>query len=397
MRISSSTVNRYINLNLMKQQVEIAELQNQIGSGKKLEKPSDDPVNASRRVDLSKALSQIEQYQRNASIAETRLVNEERHLVSSENALLRIRELALISNNAATSPTVYPAIITELEHLREELLAQANAKDADGNFVFSGTKTSTQPFNPGSPDIYLGDDQERLVQINQNHRLASGHSGKEVFMRIPDSSYSHTLSASSSNTGDASGLLSTDGTATIPDTSQFEIRFTATDTYDIVNLGSGGIEVSGAALPESGTISFNGLQIQFTGTPATNDTFQLNPGTQQNIFATISEFTDLLQQAPNGSAEKALHRQQSNNILEKIDLAFEHMTLMRAETGNRLSSLDTIREENEAVEFQLTSTLSGIEDLDYTAAISALQQRTTALEALQKSISLTQNLSLFNL
>ncbi len=84
-------------------------------------------------------------------------------MAHSENILLRVRELALIGNNSTTTAEVYPAHTTELQHLRDDLLSQANAKDQDGNFIFSGNKVLTRPFNPGGPNPYSGDDQQRVI------------------------------------------------------------------------------------------------------------------------------------------------------------------------------------------------------------------------------------------
>jgi len=395
-RISSASINRHAIQDLMKYQLEMAELQSRISSGKRLNKPSDDPVDVSRKIDVSASLSQVGQYIRNINFAEARLENEENHLSNSENILLRVRELALISNNAATSSNDYPAIKAELVQLRGDLLSQANAKDVDGNYIFSGSKTATRPLNPGSTNTYNGDDQPRLIQVNQNLQMQTSDSGKDIFMRIPQSDLSHTLSASSDNTGSAVGVVADAGIGGSPGNDRFSIQFTSPTSYDIVNLSTGTIEVSAATLSESRTIDLAGMQVTLTGAPSANDEFLLIPTQQQDIFTTLDSFIGLLEKTPSSTAQKTLQHQDINSVLLNVDQAFEHFTLKRAEIGSRLASLDIIRTENEASEFQLKTTLSGIQDLDYTEAISSLQQHAFALEALQQTIVRTQGLSLFN-
>jgi len=396
MRISSSTINRYMTQDMMRYQIEIADLQSQISSGKKLEKPSDDPVNAARQVNLTQTHEQTEQYTRNLNIAEARLSEEETYLMNSENIMMRVRELALTTNNAATSPDSYPAIRTELEHLYAELVAQANATDSEGNFIFSGTKTSTKPFVPGEANIYRGDNQQRLIQVNPLIAMETSDTGDDIFVRIPASDQPHVVTSDAANTGGASILITTDGTTPNPGSDRYEIRFTAAKTYDIINLTSGTTEVTGGTLPPSNNIDFNGMQISLTGVAATNDAFYLEPTGQQDIFKTVEDFMTLLDQPPNNQAEGAINRQTMNQVLIGITQGFEHLTLKRSDIGTRLSALDNIAKENDAVSYQLEVTLSDIGDVDYTEAITSLQQKAVALEALQATITRTQSLSLFN-
>lgn len=396
MRIASTTLNRYASQDLMKYQTEMADLQKQISSGRQLNRPSDDPVNASRQVNLSHSVSQLEQFDRNIAIAESQLQTEELHLANSEDILLRVRELALIANNAATAPEVYPTMITELQQLRADLLAQGNAKDVNGNYIFSGSKAMTQPFSPGDPDVYHGDDSQHQIQINQTITMPTGDSGKDIFLRIPQSNLSHTMHSAESNSGGASAVLTRDGSGQTPSAERYAVDFLSPTTYNITNLDTGAVVVTGATLGESAVFTFDGLQVTFTGTPAAADRFELSPTEHQNVFSTIDSFIEELGQPPQNSAEKPIHRQNLNNVLISVDQAFDHMTLKRADVGSRLASMDATREQNNATEFQLVTTLSGITDLDFADAISRLQQQATALEALQKSITRTQGLSLFN-
>lgn len=396
MRISSASMHRLANQDMMKYQVEMANIQAQLSSGKRLNKPSDDPVDASRRIDVKERMNQVEQYIRNTNFAEARLVNEEAHLANSEEVLMRIRELALVTNNAATSATDYPAIKSELLQLRDNLLYQANAKDTDGNYIFAGSKTSTKPIIPGNPTTYGGDDETRMIQVNQGLTIQSGDSGKEIFLRIDQSKLSHTMSVDTSNTGTASASLSSAGIGTQPPNHTFELRFTSSTTFDLVDTTTGTVEIAAATIPESQSFDYNGLQIAFTGEPAAGDVLTMNPTERQDVFRTLDEFIALLDNPPQTGSEKAVQRQLINNTLENVDQAFNHITLKRAEVGSRLATLDVVKQENEASDFQLRELLSDIEDLDYASAISSLQQHATALEALQKTITRTQNLSLFN-
>lgn len=397
MRISSSLINRFATQDLMKHQLNIADLQAKISSGKRINKPSDDPVGAARSINLKDGLEQVEQYRRNINIAEARLLNEESHIAGSENVLLRVRELALIANNAATSVSDYPGMKTELQQLRAELLAHANARDNDGNYVFAGSKTTTRPVNPAKTSVYEGDDHPRLIQIQQHRTLTTSDTAKEVFMQIPQSKVTHMLRADAANTGNAIADLSNIDPSNSHTQDSYSIEFTTSGNYNVRNNTTGESVVSNAVLDSSNIIEFASLRVELKGDTSAGDVFTLTPTQRQDIFSTIDNFIALMAKSPANQTERTLQTQNISNVLMNIDTAFEHITAKRAEIGSRLASLDTISQEHAATEYQLSSALSKTEDLNITEAISSLQHRATALEALQKTITRTQGLSLFNI
>jgi len=92
--------------------------QRQISSGRRILSPSDDPIGSSRSLELREAISRIEQFNRNGTIAGNRLAQEETALGSINNVLQRVRELALQANNATQSDESRGLIAVEL---REQL------------------------------------------------------------------------------------------------------------------------------------------------------------------------------------------------------------------------------------------------------------------------------------
>ncbi|MBT4075569.1 MAG: hypothetical protein HOE78_03210 [Gammaproteobacteria bacterium] len=82
-----------------KQQSKLSDLQQQISSGVRLTKPSDDPAGSSRVLELEQTVSQLDQYNVNISLAENRLKLEETTLSAVENSFFRIKELIIQANN----------------------------------------------------------------------------------------------------------------------------------------------------------------------------------------------------------------------------------------------------------------------------------------------------------
>ena len=133
---------------MLKQQTELGQTQQQISTGKRILKPSDDPVASVAILNLQREFNLTEQYLTNADKAENNLVVEEGALKSSTDILQRIRELAVQGLNSTNTIDDRSAIALEMSQLNEQLLSLANTKNSSGNYLFLSTQA------PASDDIY---------------------------------------------------------------------------------------------------------------------------------------------------------------------------------------------------------------------------------------------------
>jgi flagellar hook-associated protein 3 FlgL len=85
-----------------------------------------------------------------------------------------------------------------------------------------------------------------------------------------------------------------------------------------------------------------------------------------------------------------------NSTLENLDQAIGNVVQARADIGGRLQALETQQNTNADLGLQLTTTLSQTRDLDYSEAITRLNQQLTALQAAQASYVRVMGLSLFD-
>jgi len=87
----------------------------------------------------------------------------------------------------------------------DDLLSIANRKDANGEYLFSGYKTQTQPFSKGAANVqYAGDQGVRLVQTSSTQQIADGHSGYDVFMQVDEGNGTFVTSANAAPCGSIS-------------------------------------------------------------------------------------------------------------------------------------------------------------------------------------------------
>lgn len=198
MRVSTAWAHQSTVSAMLNQQAKMQQTQLQLSTGKKILTPSDDPASSALLIDLSQSLKQQEQYQNNINTTRHRLTMEEGVLESATDILQRIHELGVQGVSDTNTPQSRIAAATEMEALNEQLLNLANTKNANGEYMFSGFKSDTQPFskdasNPGAY-AYAGDTNVRSVQIDVSRQITDGDTGSRVF-GIPTGPSPATVSA----------------------------------------------------------------------------------------------------------------------------------------------------------------------------------------------------------
>lgn len=188
MRISTSQFFHQGVTSMLDKQADIAKTQQQLATGERIITPSDDPLAATQVMRLDQAIDVTEQYQRNADVADARLGLEETVLAEVGDILQRVRELAVQANNDTLNADDRRTIAIEVEELQQGLMQQANTRDANGEYLFAGFQTGTEPFttNGSGTFNFLGDQGQRVLQIGANRQVASGDSGEDIFMRVSD-------------------------------------------------------------------------------------------------------------------------------------------------------------------------------------------------------------------
>ena len=378
------------------QQQKLAKLQQQISSGVRLNKPSDDPAAASRVLELEQNVSVNLQYQANISLAEQRLGQQDAVMKTYADLLNRVRELAIQGNNAPLDAVSRSSIAAELDERLSELYSLANTTDANGDYLFAGYQNGSLPFTSattGSIDHvnFNGDAGTRSIQISKVRQMEIDISGQSIFMEIPSAVALREIPAVA-NAG--SGIIAP---ASVVDSSvyvagDYEIRFVAPGVYDVFDVAGGVNIVTGATYTDSQDINFQGVQTSITGVPAVGDVFTVSPGQYQDVFSMVSNLADTLRNAPT-DAVRAANIAQS---LGDLDAALDVSLNVRTTVGGKLNAIESQRDENEAQVLVAEKTLSSLRDTDLAEAISQLTLEQTTLEAAQAVFARITSSSLFN-
>jgi flagellar hook-associated protein 3 FlgL len=182
-RVTSSMTTRSVLSDIENVYSQLTTTQNELSSGKKLPKPSDDPFGTSRALQDSADLAANQQYQTNAQSMGSWLSTTDTALSSINDDLGRVRDLVLQAANGSMSQTDLDSISTELGQLAESIKASGNTQYA-GSYVFSGSQTGTQPFTVGGADTYNGDTSAISRELGQGVNMQVNVTGDTVVTPI---------------------------------------------------------------------------------------------------------------------------------------------------------------------------------------------------------------------
>ena len=178
MRVSSRMLAENIKLNLMQQTKQMLQTERRLVTGKKINKPSDDPAGMNRVLDYRKSIDKIEQYDLNIKEAKTRIEYSETIFESISDL---IKEAKNIASN--TSEDKGNTLAENVAIIREEILQHANSKLGD-NYIFGGFQTAISPFQ--SDGTYNGDAGEKSYLIADNIQVSLAADGSDIFQSAAD-------------------------------------------------------------------------------------------------------------------------------------------------------------------------------------------------------------------
>jgi len=394
-RISTAAMHNTALQGILERNSALVKTQQQIATGKRINTPSDDPSGAVRALDIDRAIADSDQFKRNSDTITNRLSYEEQTLSDINSLLQNVRDVTVQGANATVDAGSRQALAQQIQARLDDLVSMGNRKDANGEYLFAGFQTLTQPFSPnGSSVQYVGDQGVRQVQTSPTQKIADSHPGSEVFMNVKAGNGTFVADANPANTG--SGVI-TPGTVTNPAQwvrDNYTIHFTSATNYEVLN-GANTVVTTGT-YTSGGSVSFNGIQVQITGAPATDDRFTIAPSTTQDMFTTLQNLVTTLQQSNVTPQERAQFDTNMAATITQLDQALDHTNSVRSEVGARLAVLDETADSRDAQQVELSKSLSELRDLDYASAITQLNLQLAGLQAAQTSYTKIGQLSLFD-
>ena len=404
-QIFSGGINRLQDLNS-----NLVNTQQQISTGKKVNKPSDDPVAAARILKLDQDLKRVETYGRNASLADNRLKQEESSLASAVDIIQRVRELTVQAGNGSLSANDRKSISAELKERLGQLANVANTRDASGEYIFSGFQGNTQAFvqDDSGAWVYQGDEGQRVLEIDDGVTVPISDHGKGIFENIPAAV---SMTATNSADGYVSGLSLANENAlrsafapSVPD----DLTVTVVDAVGTLSVTAtvNGVSQSLTTVPATATVGepFEVAGVKLTvndavydPNPALTDSFTIGISDKQSVFGTIENLISGLDTIAKGTPKtNAEYDALIAESLTNLDNAQESLILKQTELGGRLNAVESTTAFLGDSALYTKEIRSQLQDVDYAEAISNLSFQSFVLQAAQQSFAQVSQLSLFD-
>jgi len=205
-RITEQTMGAQTFSNLQRSLDRLQSLQEDLSSGKRVSRPSDDPASVSAAMRYRSELARIDQDNRSIDDAKGWLGAADIALQSSNTLLQRVRDLVLQGINGAMSPADRQAIAAEVHAIRDQLLSVANTKYLDRP-IFGGATAGTAAYDPNGQ--FVGDLSPVSRTVGPGSTIDVAIAGPQAFGASPGDVFA-TLATIESDLTTSSPNLSTD-------------------------------------------------------------------------------------------------------------------------------------------------------------------------------------------
>jgi len=399
MKISNSFLFDQAIKNIQTSQSDVAKSRERIASGKSLVRPSDD-TSKLRSIEILKSQQRkIESFDQTINFLTDRYKLEESVLGSASDILVRLKELAIQASNDTLSITDRDIIGVEVESLRDELIAIANTRDVEGNFIFAGSKTEDQPYvldqDTGSVS-YEGDNRRLFAAVSETRNIQSNTDGSEIFRGVDREKRTFQLSgidqAGTFNFRVGKAVIEIEIEAPLTEegvAQSVESALAKSEISSVVDVEMvDGLPRLTVTLTGLESLALNGIEVTQGDASSSPLTVAETSSEREGIafFAMIGDFLSALKNDDRGDIARSV---------SELTSAQENMAISLGSIGAKLNNLERQQDINADYRFRLDQLLSGEEDLDYAKAVTQFNAEMVRLEATQASFAKVAQLSLF--
>ncbi|MEV3819240.1 flagellar hook-associated protein FlgL [Aeromonas dhakensis] len=371
----------------------------QLMTGEKFKSAGEDPSGMSQKLALTKEIDLFKQYGVNGSLLENSLGHEETVLTALNTAMTSAQTLIQKANDSAVGYEDRQAIASELEGLQKQMFDLMNSKNSQGEYIFGGNQSKTQPFiqDASGNFIFQGDTGQRKIQVSPTVQIAANDSGFNLFEIVPtrrtSSAASANIQVGVADQGHFDSFYRNNYDPSLA-SNQYTVNTIAgtPDTYEIRD--GGGTLLQSGDYVAGNKIPFNGLELTLSlpaGGAAQN--FVLDPPQNNNILDGMSDFITALRD-PNITPD---------TFQLKVADATAHMKNARlnvdqglGEIGGRMNGLDQVMGSNEGLSTLNQQARAKVSEADLYEVIATLSKEDAALSATQLSFSKISKLTLFD-
>lgn len=182
-RVTQRSMNSRVGNNLQRNMQAMGRLQEQLSSGKLIQRPSDSPTSTVTSLQLRSEMRRNDQYQRNASDGIGWLGTADNTLTDALGVVRRVRELALQGANGSASASDRNALAAEVNQLRDHALTLANTSYL-GQPIFGGTSGVAAAYD--ATGVFQGNTAAVKRTLGKGIEIEVGVPGSTVFGPVGD-------------------------------------------------------------------------------------------------------------------------------------------------------------------------------------------------------------------
>ena len=372
----------------------------QMTTGDKFATAGEDPTGMAQKLSLTSKITAFQQYSTNGSLLDSSLTLEGTILDSVTTNLQSAYTLTQKSVNGAMSATDKKSIASELEQLQSQLYDLMNSKNADGEYIFGGNQSQTQPFvkNDAGDYEFKGDTGQRMIQVAPSVQIEANDSGLSVFQQVATrrtlSSTSTDLAIGVSSQSEFDSFFRNQYDFTTPANNIYTISTTASPDQYLIT-GNNGYSQTGDYIPGE-AINFNGISLTMAAAAGSGPAqqFTLDAPTNDNVLNSLNTMIDKLKNSSTLTDEEwastiADVQTHINNTLDRVGI-------IQGAVGGRQNNLDQIMNSNSSLQTITSEAKANVSEIDLYEAISNVSLQENALTMAQQAFAKVNKSTLFD-
>jgi flagellar hook-associated protein 3 FlgL len=400
MRITANQIVRNMQNIINDRYADLADLQEQSATGKRLRKPSDQPQDVANDLKLKTNLAGLSQYNKNLDDGRGFMSTTDTAMSGMNDLLQRMRELAVESSTDTITSTERVYFNSEVEQLSRQLVALINTQ-FKGDYIFGGTQTKISPLELKSSKADTTDDYAKLNMAYYNAAGAAMPATVQLFngfdhsptTNIIPGSFDLKVGTTSYSEGTDYTIDYKNGTITIlnpalaVDTTPGTVNY-APGQFDIsFDYLAKGKDVFGATVSNQGTIERqveNGISMPIN---ISADELMNNPAEGSDMLGTVIGLgDDLLKNDRDGIS----------SAIDGIDGIMKTINSAQAKNGARINRFDATQSRNADQTANSTDLQSKLEDAEMASTITNYMNAQNVYDAALKSAAGMLQQSLVN-
>jgi flagellar hook-associated protein 3 FlgL len=392
MRISTANVFDASVDNLVRRQHELGDAQQQLTSGKRVNRASDDPAAAARAERALAAQARSVASQRAVDASLSVMTQSDAALGAASDLLQAAREALVATGNPSYGDAERRSLAEQIRSIRAQLLVVANRSDGADGYLFGGQGSAQPPFVDAPGGVQFVGTPGR-IDAASSEALALSSDGAAAWLSAPTGNgvFETRVLASSGAWIDAGRVTQPANLTGATYTLNFNVSAGVT-TYSVLKNGAP-TSLANVNYVSGQAIQIDGMAFTVSGQPASGDQFEVIPSTPGlSVFDALDRAANELASTNRSGAQVA---QTTAEGLRNVDSVMSRLLAARSEAGATLNRIDNVTQRLQALELQAQTERSDAEDLDMVKAISAFQNKQTGYDAALKSYSMVQRMSLF--